>query len=243
VKTKFSIKSILAVSAVLLMSIWSSTAGAYTISSTSTTNCTYNPLTKTTSCSINATAVLSGLRNTAKTPTAYVVELGLISGTIFCTNPADNSVQANGVPFSEIPIPVSQGQTISPNQIQKNGHFLSDITFEDPELLAAVDPNGTLITCQNSNWNKRIVVTELKVFGQILTDTGGTATTCDLTSASLVIDDTCTPVDNLLNDCKLPEPYYSDPRQAIATVVPYSCTVKCHDADPNVCNFNTWNPL
>jgi hypothetical protein len=235
---RFSIKSILAVSAVLVMSIWSTTAGAYTIGGTGLSSCTYNPLTKTTSCSIDATAVLSGLRNTAKTPTAYVVTLGIISGSIFCTNPADNSIHANGQPFQQLLIPIKNGQAITPNTITRNGHALADIKFEDPELIAALANAGFVVTCQNSNWNQRIIVTDVRAFGQIVTDDSAAAPTCQL-STDPVNTDGCTPVDNLLNSCVLPDPYFNDPQQALGTVVPYTCTQICHSTDYNACNFNT----
>jgi hypothetical protein len=240
----FSIKSILAASLVLLMSFVSSTARAYNITYPTYSNCVYNAVTGTIDCSIDPGAILKGLRNVSKTPTAYTASISRIfSGAIFCTNPADNAVHAQGVPFYDVVItdPLTSEEAISPDALTKNGKTLADLDpFEDPQLIAALADAGFVVTCQNENWYQRIIVTRMQAFGQIVTEDDLSAPTCDLTPAvgdPLVLEG-CTPQDNLLNYCELPEPYLSDPQQALGTVVPYSCTEICHDADPALCNID-----
>jgi hypothetical protein len=237
-KRSFSIKSILAVSLALITSIVSSTASAYKSTSTSVTSCHWDALTNTVQCSLLASAVLSGLRNVTNTPVAYTVTVYDLSGEIFCTNPADNAINGQGTPFTSVPVSLPGAEAITPALVSKNGRVLSEIVIDDPTLIAALADAGIVVTCQNSNWIQRVILTHLRAFGQIVTDGNETATTptsCDLTSDPLIIDATCTPQDNVLNDCTLPEPYYSNPKSAIDTVVPYSCTEICHDSDPALC--------
>jgi hypothetical protein len=161
----------------------------------------------------------------------------LDSGAVFCTNPADNASPANGVPFDSSSFVVG-GETITPDLISKNGWSLASIVFEDPELIASLP---FTVDCQNANWLQRIIVTSLRAYGQIVTEDSAADPTCDLTSDPINLTG-CTPVDNEVNDCSLPEPYFSDPVQALDTVVPYDCTEVCHDDDPTVCNINTAAP-
>lgn len=240
----FSIKSILAASLVLLMSFVSSTARAYDITYPTYSNCVYNAVTGTIDCSIDPAAVLKGLKNVSKTKTAYSATINRIfSGAIFCTNPADNAVHAQGVPFYDVVItdPLTSSEAVSPDALTKNGKTFADLDpIEDPEIIAALASAGFNVTCQNELWYQRIIVTRMQAFGQIVTEDDAAVAPCDLSPAvgdPLVLEG-CTPQDNLLNYCELPEPYLSDPQQALDTVVPYSCTVICHDADPDLCNIN-----
>src|SRR5262245_33288636 len=50
-------------------------------------------------CSIIVAAILNGLGNVTKVPTAYAVTVSITKATIFCFNPATNSLNGNGVPF------------------------------------------------------------------------------------------------------------------------------------------------
>jgi len=233
-KSSFSIKSILAASLVLVTGLMSSTATAYDLSSSNVYNCHWDVVTNSIKCSIKADAVLRGLRNVTRVPVAYNVTLSELHGYIFCTNPADNSSEANGTPYDPSG-ELGGAQAIAPDSVAKNGKTLGEIEFDDPLLLDAFNYE---IDCPNSNWNQRVVITQLRAFGQLVTD-GDEAvmpTACDLTSEPPFVDDSCTPQDNLVNDCALPEPYFSNPQLAIDTIVPYNCSQRCEDTDYASCN-------
>lgn len=235
-RTTFSIKSILAVSLVLIMS---STAAAI-ISGGSVTfkNCLIP-------CSIEVEGLLKGLGNVTKTPTAFTATVALVSGTVFCKNPANNSVEANGQPFKDIPVTVDAAANINPAQVSRNGKALSDIIIHDSEMIAALAQAGFSVTCQNANWVKAIVVTDMEVLGQQVSDPDPANTTCFLTPAEnqdFIIDSSCHIDDSLRNHCTLPEPYFTTPKLALGKQVKeidYQCSQICHSTDSTQCNLDT----
>ena len=237
--TNFSIKSIWAVCAVLIMSIWSSTAGAYDVKSTTASNCgwDYSTTPATFHCSIGTSSTLSGLRNTEANPVAFTVTLRLEAGTVFCTNPADNSIHGQGLPFHDVLITIESGEPISPTLISRNGRFLADIIFSDPELAAALAAAGLEgAECQNSNWIARPIITQMRIFGQIWKDSAGlepNVTACNVETDPPVIDGaTCAEQDGLLNYCEL---NVADPADAIGVYQEYTCTELCSGTG---CNIN-----
>src|SRR5262245_25306456 len=174
--TKFLIKSILAVSLVLIMS---SPAAAYV--GVVGGRFVWCPA----PCSIEVDGLLQGLGNVIKgpnfTPTAFTATAFNISGVGLCKNPAANSFEGNGVPFSSVPVAVTGANAISPTQITKNGKALADIVIHDQQITDALALAGFNFTCQNSNWIKVVVVTQLEILGRQLSDPDPTIPFCTLT--------------------------------------------------------------
>jgi hypothetical protein len=227
----FSVKSILAASLVLIMSLISSTSSAL-VKSTSLSGCF-----KLSGCTIYADSVMTGLGNTSSNPTAFTVSLALISGTAYCKNHGKQAGPAEGMPFEGWTW-VEASESVDYDRVKRNGKYLSSLAFHDEDLAAALG-----IECQNANWIPVVVVTDVDALGQQLEDLepANDADNCILREGEPLVTEGCAVVDNLGNTCQLPEPYYSDPSQALGeTHVPYDCTEVCHDSDPTLCNYSSF---
>jgi hypothetical protein len=217
--TKFSIKSILAVSLVLIMS---STASAYVYKMINgqIVNCTLSPL-----CSIQVEGLLKGLGNVTNNTTFFTVSILIQEGTMVFLNPAGNSKQANGVPFGDVFVELTETDLINAGQVTKNGSALSEIIFHDADMIDAIvaalqaqclaDPNSescdTLnqINTQNQNWLRLIVVTRLQVLGQQFTNNN--------------LEDA------LGQQCEAPNQVQANPKNFVGVEFTYGCTEECHN--------------
>jgi len=218
---KFVIKSILAVSSVFVLSVMSPTANAL-VSSTTVSGCSLYKKSLG-QCSVFVDGILKGLGNVGKNPTAFAVTMTKISGTIFCKNPAGNSTEANGVPFTNVEVLLSDVDPLEQAQVTKNGKALSEIVFHDPQIIEAIKTATQVPDCQHSNWLQVIVVTQMEVIGQQLEG-----------SDPSVITDT------LRTSCRIQDPYFLNPASAIGVKsYDYNCTEICHSTDSSACNLTT----
>jgi len=247
--TTFSIKSILAVSLVLIMG---STAGAIVTVPLNISGCTAIKRSLG-QCSVFVDGILKGLGNVSQgnnfTPTAFAVSLSRISGRIFCKNPAGNSLEGNGVPFADFEVPIQNADTINPASISKNGKTLSEVDFHDAQIILALAEAGLAVSCQNSNWIQVIVVTKMEVMGQQLSDLNPSDNNdgCFLPQTGALTIDSCNIDDTLRVSCRIQDPYFIDPKSAVGKNYNYgdevtgtgSCTVICHSTDSAQCNLNT----
>lgn len=236
--TKFAIRNILVASSVFALSVMSPTASAL-VSSTTVSGCSLYKKSLG-QCSVFVDGILKGLGSVTKTPTAFTATMARISGTIFCLNPAGNSAEANGVPFSEIPVAIAGADAIEQVQVQKNGKALSEIVFHDPAIIAAIKTAVQVPDCQ-SNWIQAIVVTKMEVMGQQWQDPSPSdASQCLLTGENLEIDNTCVLVDTLRTSCQIQDPYFQNPVSALGVgSYNYVCAEVCHSTDPAQCDLNT----
>jgi hypothetical protein len=242
----FSIKSILAVSLVLIMSFMSSIAGAW-VSGTSSSNLSCTPTQILLGqCSIKSSGALKGLGNTTNDQTAYSVDLLIEAGSIEGVNPAFNADPANGTPFGSLAINVSASSLVDAEQISRNGRATKDIIFHDDELIAAVlaalDSScsaGDLDACaileeinsqiaQHPNWHFGIVVTQMQVLGKQWTDEVGG---CDLLGEFSDDHTGCTLTDALGSTCTAPQDVQDDPGSYLWVEFDYDCTEVCHNTD------------
>jgi hypothetical protein len=216
-RTKFLIKSILAVSLVLIMS---STAGAYVykIINGQRVNCTLSPL-----CSIESEGLLKGLGNVTNNATFFKVTIRIEEGTMVFLNPAGKP-GGIGVPFGDVFVQLDETDQIGQNQVAKNGSALSELIFHDAEMIAAIvaaltDQCATgnfpeacvtlsQINSQNQNWLRLIVVTKLQVLGEQITN--------DLR------------VDALGSHCVAPFAS-TEALNFVGVAFNYDCPVDCHD--------------
>jgi len=257
--SKIIMRSILAVSLVFFMG----TTVRATISGTSTTqtSCTSkNHLLGL--CSINVEGILKGLGNVTKDPTAFTVAVLIEGGSVFCKNPAGNSIEGNGVPFTELQVELSASDLIDANQISRNGKALSDIPFHDDVLIQAIeaaltaqcdaDPQSDACTqleqlpCQHSNWVQTVVLTKLQVLGQQFTDDSKTEpNTCDIDAALISGDfSNCLPrADALGTKCDAPAAVLADPKSFVWKAFTYACTESCHNKTGTICPDDLSPPL
>ena len=236
----------LGLSMVAMVLTMSSPVEAYpgTISGTSTTQCIcFNALNQRVTCpatcslpsckkvcSIDVASILSGLGNTTPggtTPNAaYAVNLFLEDATVFCVNQPGNAKSAQGQPFINEPVELTGEDLIEPATISKNGRALSEITFTDQDIIDALIAAGALASasCPNENWQIRVFVKEMEVFGRLFRDEDGTwPGGCDLTNpftfGSCVLGDALNQQCNAPNNATVNQPFT------------YSCTTLCHNAD------------
>jgi len=219
-KTLFSIKSILAVSLVLIMS---STAGAWTSGTTSSQLFCKSIGT----CSIKVEGILKGLGNVTNDPTFFQVAILVQGGAIVVANPGGNT-GGIGVPFGDLVVTLAGTDLIGVKDVSRNGTALSEIIFHDADLIAAVvaalqaQCDAAITTAcdalaqinQKPNWKRAIVVTEMQVLGQQFTNN--------------------TLVDALGSQCVAP----FDPVNAINFVgvaFNYGCTEVCHNRTGTTC--------
>ena len=120
---KFSIKSILAVGLVVIMSPTASAIVTYSVSGCTAYKKSLNL------CSVFVDGILKGLGNVTNNPTAFTVTMSKISGTLY-KNPANNAL-SNGVPFIELPVDLTQLEPINPTQVTKNGKALADVVLRN----------------------------------------------------------------------------------------------------------------
>lgn len=244
--SSFSIKSIIAVSLVLIMSIMSSTASAW-VTSTTVSGCSLYQKSLG-QCTVYVDGLLKGLGNVNKNPTAFEATMWNMSGLVTCYNPAGNAFEGQGVPFTDIEVSLDSGSTISPDALTRNGKTLSEIAFHDPQIVAAI--NSALdepVTCQNSNWFPVAVVTSMQIMGRQVSDPDPStaADGCDLPATGDITTTGCTIDDTLRVACRIQDPYFDDPASAlgvayydygdIMTGTGY-CTEICHSTDPTACN-------
>lgn len=230
--SRFITRSILVIGLVFLMG---TTAGAKIGgTSTSQTGCT-QALHDAGFCSIEVEGLLTGLGNVIKTPTAFAVTVLIQEGKIYCKNPAGNSLEGNGVPFSGATVVVEGAETINAADVSKNGRSLSEIVFHDAELIQALIDSGQVnaeeIQCPNANWIQIILVKKLQVLGEQFTDPASTEpNTCELNSDPLIITDQCTFVDALGTQCSAP--VVADDKTLVWQQFTYSCTpTLCHNSN------------
>jgi hypothetical protein len=245
--TTFSIKSILAVSLALIMSIMISTAGAV-VSSTTVSGCSLYKKSLG-QCTVFVDGLLKGLGNVSKNPTAFTATMFQISGRIFCKNPAGNSIEGQGVPFQDFEVsPIEDGQAINPATLTKNGKTLSEIAFHDPRIIQALADAGFTVSCQHSNWIQVIVVTKMQVMGQQISDPNPSTTSddCNLPATGPLTIGGCDIDDTLRVSCRIQDPYFNDPASAIgvknydygnADTGTGNCTEICHSTDPTQCSL------
>lgn len=213
--TKFLIKSILAISLILIMS---STAGAWT-SSTSSSQLFCKSLG---TCSIKVEGILKGLGNVTTDPTNFTVSILVQAGAIVIANPGGNT-GGIGVPFGDVLVQLTGTDLIGVKDVSKNGSALAEIIFHDADLIAAVVAAlqaqcdaGITTSCdklaqinQKPNWKRAIVVTEMQVLGVQVTN--GIS------------------VDELGSQCEAPSQVIADPISFVGVAFNYGCTEECHD--------------
>jgi hypothetical protein len=183
-------------------------------------------------CSIDVATLLKGLGNVGSGPNAvagaYLVELFIENGTVFCVNKPGNAEPSNGQPFEGTLIQVD---TITNKEIDKNGKALSDLFFTDKFILESL---GIQIAdlCPNNNWTGLVFVDTLQAIGRLLRDESPTS--CNLTPPLHPSDppldfNGCTVADSLGVTC-------SAPAGATVTVpFEYACTTVCQDSAGNLC--------
>src|SRR5262245_6506093 len=110
--TKFLIKSIPAVSLVLIMS---STAGAWTYG-TSASQLFCQSLG---TCSIKVDGILKGLGNVTNDPTNFTVRILVQAGAIVVANPGGN-IGGIGVPFGDVVVELTGTDLIGAKDVSKN---------------------------------------------------------------------------------------------------------------------------
>lgn len=203
-----------------LLVVWTSVE-AYIISGISTKgiNCFSTP--KPAGCTVEVTSILKGLKNVSNVSVGYEVLLVLQDVTVKCLNPADNSAEANGVPFS-VPIELVHVDTNQDLAINKNGRAISDIAFHDPEIAQVLIDAGVQV-CR-PNWRPVAVHVEaMQVFGTLFSQPDPTS--------SCNVDDPratgCVLEDALGEQCTAPE-------NALASATfEYNCSPVCQGApDP-----------
>jgi hypothetical protein len=143
-----------------------------------TFRCTTSAATTCYKCSVNVESLLGGLGNVSQGPNAdvvlYRVTMFMQDVHVSCVNKAGNAEPANGQPFINLAVDVSEEDLIDAAQVTKNGRALSDILFEDHEIIAtliAADAFDESITsaadlCQK-NWTPRVLIRKMQVFGQV----------------------------------------------------------------------------
>jgi hypothetical protein len=241
----FAIKSSLAVSMVFMLGVMSPTASAL-VTSTTVSGCTLYKKSLG-QCSVFVDAILKGLGNVRTNPTAFAATMFKISGQVFCVNPAGNSSEANGQPFTDLPVELSAGDAVTQDEITKNGKSLSDVAFHDADILKALADNDVALPDCQSQWNKTIIVTKMEILGRQLEDpTPSNPATCYLspnTGEDFLVDG-CTTVDSLRVSCRIQAPYFDSPVLAIGKTYTYgdkdtgsgACTEICHSTDANLCS-------
>jgi hypothetical protein len=158
---------------------------------------------------------LQGLKNVTKVPVAYEVVMFLQTITVTCTNPAGGSDTAQGVPFDQV-VSLRSVQTDQAFKILKNGRFLSDIVFHDPDIIQALNTAGVR-TC-NQNWHlKQIIVNSMQVFGTLFADTDPNPSTCNVSDPR----NTCAIEDALGEQCSAPT------NQDLSGQFTYNCDTLC----------------
>jgi hypothetical protein len=166
-----------------------------------------------------------------------------ISGQIFCKNPAGNSSTANGTPFIHELVELTEGDTINPAQVSRNGKALSEIDFHDPQIIQAfVDADFVIPDCPNPNWIKVIVVTEMEITGKQWEDPfPNIDAQCFLTpgEGEFFNFSDCVVTDTLRTSCRIQDPYFENPASAIGVKsYNYACSEICHSSDPLQCDVN-----
>ena len=239
--SKFAIKSILAVSSVLTLSVISTPVWApLSPQSTSQTSCTLANRLKGL-CSIETLGVLKGLGNVTNSPTIYRVSVLVKQGTVAFQNPTGKSGGVTGVPFGNVSVAVSLDDFIDANQVTKNGRALGVITFHDDELVNAIlagledaCSKGVPLTCDqlkeihaqlngHPNWIKWAVITELHVLGEQWVDE---SQSCDLSGGNVT---NCTLEDALGQKCNAPQAVKDNPLNFIGQQFDYQCQEACNN--------------
>lgn len=234
--SKFAIKSILAGSSVLMLSVISTPVWAPLYpQSTSQTTCTL-AMRAAKLCSVKTEGLLRGLGNVQNDETFYRVFLNIKAGHVVFQNPAGKSSQAQGVAFANVGVVLTGTEQIAANQIDQNGRALGDVTFHDDALVNAIllalesaCTNGDQGACdslkqigslsnQKPNWIKWAVLTQLEVLGQQLVEG--------------IVEDA------LGQACLAPGTVQKDPKSFVGKEFAYDCTQKCRDktADPSCPN-------
>jgi len=221
--TRFSIKSILAGSLVVFLSILSSTASAWvTGTSTSQLGCTALQV-QLGQCSIKSSGLLKGLGNATGGNILYEVSLLVQEGYLVAVNPAFNADNAQGTPFQGLSVQLNASQLVNAEQISKNGRATSDIIFHDDELVAIIvnaldglctagDQSACDVLGQyelHPNWYHGVVVTKLQVMGIQKTD--------GVISGALG------------SKCEAPAFVQSDPTAWVWQAFDYGCADVCND--------------
>jgi hypothetical protein len=155
-----------------------SLANCRTIFGTAPTFRCNSSLTKCYKCSVNVEALLGGLGNVSQGPNQdfvqYRVTMFMQDVHISCVNKAGNAEPANGQPFINVAVDVSKEDLIDAAQVKKNGRALSDILFEDDEIITTLiaaevfdDSITSAADLCKRNWTPRVLIREMQVFGQV----------------------------------------------------------------------------
>jgi hypothetical protein len=204
-------------------------------------------------CSIRVDGILNGLKNESKNPAAYAVTIFIQQGNFYCKNPAGNTLEGNGVPFTATVATLDGVQSVDAADVTKNGRFLADVIFHDADMIDAIidakcgatPPDQCQffqdIQCQNPNWIQVVLVKKLQVFGEQFNDpTPTNPLSCNLDSDPVNIDNTCTLVDALGQQCLSPIAANPNDQNAldkslVAQEFTYSCTELCHNVTGTLC--------
>jgi hypothetical protein len=170
---------------------------------------------------VNVEGLLSGLGNVDPdkpnaNPVAYHVTLAIRNAEVSCVNQPGNAEPANGQPFIDTEVLVEGTDVIDEAAaVTKNGRSLSDILFEDRDIIEALFAagafDGTGITsigdlCRR-NWTPRVLIKEMRVLGQVF-DNSENSTACNLEdprTSYTVANDGCNLTDALGVHCFAPE--------------------------------------
>jgi hypothetical protein len=188
---------------------------AYTIGGISTKGISCFSTPKPSGCTVELTSILKGLKNVTNVPVGYEVLLFLQNVTVKCLNPAGNSAEANGVPFSAT-VELVQVDTNQDLVISKNGRAISDMAFHDPDLAQALIDAGVRI-CR-PNWNPVAVhVDAMQVFGTLFSKPDS-AISCNVDNPRAT---GCVIEDALGKQC------FAPPNAIASTTFEYDCNTIC----------------
>jgi hypothetical protein len=184
-------------------------------------------------CSIDVLSLLSGLGNTTpgdSSNAAYAVNLFVEQASVFCVNQPGNAEPAKGQVFINEAVEIQATDLIEPASITKNGRALSEIVFTDKDIVDALAAAGAFGTngaaCPSANWQIRVFVGEMEVFGRLFRDEDGAGGACNLTNPGTF--GLCTLGDAMSVQCNAPN------NATVANPFEYNCDTLCHNSDNKV---------
>jgi hypothetical protein len=184
-------------------------------------------------CSVDVLSLLSGLGNTTpgdSSNAAYAVNLFVEQASVFCVNRPGNAQSAQGQPFINEAVEIQATDLIEPASITKNGRALSEIVFTDKDIVDALAAAGAFgdknAACPNANWQIRVFVGEMEVFGRLFRDEDGAGGACNLTNPGTF--GFCTLGDAMSVQCNAPN------NATVTAPFEYNCDTLCHNSDNKV---------